>query len=806
MSLRLPAMLSSKSPLTMKMILWITVCSTLFALVAIGIQVLTDYRREVAEINSRLKLIEASYQKPLARSLWSLDDKLLEVQLRGILALEDIVRLELLTFPDEERSFGEVASGSNIISHQFKLSYETDEVYELGVLRVFATLDGIRARLGDRLLVIIGIQTLKTFGLCLLIFLIFRGLVTKHLSRMAHYARSLNLDSMSVPLVLDRGAQNPRTKDELQQVTDAINDMRERLLKDLEQRKHDSAEIRKLSLAIEQSPSSVLICNDRWQIRFANNKFINMTGKRVVDVLNKHPKEITLLSGDGRENDSLWENIQTQVERAGIWQGELRNTKQGGERFWEQVVITPIRDEDGAISQFLILGEDISLRKRYEEQLLRQANYDMLTSLPNRMLAIDRLKLALAQAKRSANHIGVLFIDLDNFKHVNDTLGHDAGDRLLIEVAQRIAHVVRDSSTLSRLGGDEFLAILPELDTADLASDIAQRVLDALTAPIILGNQEFFVTASIGIAVYPDDGDTSSTLMQQADSAMYKAKRQGKSAFYRYTADLNVHTRERLRTETLLRKAVERNELVLHYQPIVDTKTCQIVGAEALLRWNSPELGFVVPDKFIPLAEETGLIIPIGEWVLQQACHQTRKWQKRYGENFWIAINVSPRQFKDFSFVEQVRDILSQSGLAGTSLELEITERLLLDNTLETNRILHGLDEQGIKLSVDDFGTGYSALSYLKSYPFDTLKIDRSFVNDVLKEEEDAALVTAIITMAHSLGLLVIAEGVEEMGQHEFLSKRDCDFAQGYYFSKPVAVDAFEVLLKQSQHRSVIGG
>jgi diguanylate cyclase (GGDEF)-like protein len=407
------------------------------------------------------------------------------------------------------------------------------------------------------------------------------------------------------------------------------------------------------------------------------------------------------------------------------------------------------------------------------------------------MLALDRLKLALAQARRESTEVGVMFLDLDNFKHVNDTLGHDAGDTLLIEAARRISSCLRGSSTVARLGGDEFLVILPGLQSAEVSSQVAERILKTFSMPYQLNSHEVYVTTSIGIAAFPADSDNSGELMQHADAAMYQAKRKGKSDYVHFSPEMSEISHERLQLESRLRRALQQEEFELFYQPIVNTSNGNLLAAEALLRWNNPEIGQVMPDRFIPLAEETGLITAIGEWVIQQACQNAVAWKNQLGRDIGISVNVSPRQFRAAGFVTSVMDALSSSGLAAEFLELEITERLILDNSIETAQILQELDEHGVRLSVDDFGTGYSALSFLKSFPFDTLKIDKSFVQDVLKDPDDAVLVSAIINMAHSMGLRLIAEGVEEEEQVQFLQKAGCDCAQGYFYSRPLPAIEF---------------
>ncbi|UZE97720.1 bifunctional diguanylate cyclase/phosphodiesterase [Alkalimarinus alittae] len=761
----------------------------MFTLITAGVQIYSDYSEDISKVDERMSVIETSYMSSLSRSLWSLDQKLLNVQMQGILNLPDIIQLRLNVYPDSEIVLGELDSNISTVSHTFPLIHNSEEIYTLGELTIVASMEGIYENLKRKVFVILTTQAFKTFFISILILWIFQYLVTRHLGRMAEYAQSLNIKHLDKPLVLDRENTKFNESDELSQVTNAINSMRLTLIDDLQKQYESENEIRKLSLALEQSPSSVLICDRSWKIEYINTKFSQLTGFELNDVISQHPRDI---NGDvSTQHAQLWDNIQLQVERVGVWQGEIHNTRKGGERFWEQSIITPIKDNEGRPNHYLILGEDISIRKRYEQQLLRQANYDILTGLPNRMLALDRLKLALAQARRDDHKVGLMFLDLDNFKHINDTMGHDNGDSLLIEASRRISSCLRGTSTVARLGGDEFLVILPSLDDDAAAEQVAERILQTFTPPFILTNQEVFISTSIGIAIYPTDSDTSSTLLQHADAAMYQAKDKGKSSFQRFSPEMNQDSHERLQIETRLRRALELEELELYYQPIVQASTGKIIGAEALIRWNNPTLGIISPDKFIPLAEETGLIVPIGDWVLNTACKDIKHWQQTTGMNLTIAVNVSPRQFRDGGFIETVNQVLSETQLDPQFLELEITERLILDKSIETSGIFKHLDEKGIKLSIDDFGTGYSALGYLKSYPFDTLKIDKSFVQDVIESSEDAALVTAIITMAHSLGLKVIAEGVEEAPQLGFLNQHNCDYAQGYFFSRPVPAEDF---------------
>jgi diguanylate cyclase (GGDEF)-like protein len=447
------------------------------------------------------------------------------------------------------------------------------------------------------------------------------------------------------------------------------------------------------------------------------------------------------------------------------------------------------RQEEGLSQKNARLEEEMRMRVQYEEQLLRQANYDQLTGLPNRTLAIDRLNQAIARGQRAGSHVAVLYLDLDRFKNVNDTLGHSAGDELLINAARRLAGVARGGDTVARLSGDEFLVIVADIEPGSSAEKAAERVAESVlrsfSEPFTVAGQEFFVSISVGIAVFPEDGQRAERLLQHADTALYQAKEEGRHAFRFFTPDMNRRAQQRAGIEGHLIHAIERNELSLVYQPIVSLRTGRPVALEALVRWSCPSLGVVPPSLFIPLAEETGLIQDIGEWVLEQAIAGLAAWHAE--PSLRIAVNVSSRQLRNPKrFLRAVEVALYRNGLSPTQLELELTERLLLEELPETSRALRELDEAGVRLSVDDFGTGYSSLGYLKRFPVDVLKIDRSFVSGVLKDGNDAALVRAILAMAHALRLDVVAEGVEAEAQAEFLHANGCACAQGYWFSMPL--------------------
>ena len=483
------------------------------------------------------------------------------------------------------------------------------------------------------------------------------------------------------------------------------------------------------------------------------------------------------------------------------WRGEFHNRKKNGDLFWEFASVSPIFGEKGEITHILSVNEDITVRKEYEEKLLHQANFDHLTGLPNRILALDRLSRAILQNRRKKALVAVMFIDLDNFKIINDTLGHSAGDQLLKTAAWRLQDALRDSDTIARFGGDEFLVIAPDVDGIVAAENAAGRILECFAKPFILGEREIFVTASMGITVSPTDGVDPHILLRNADAAMYKTKDLGRDAFQFFTPEMNEHAMKRLRVESNLRQALEREEISLAFQPVVNPRTSAIEGVEVLARWHNEELGPVPPDQFIPVAEDVGLIVPIGAWVLRQACRQAATWSQMVNRPLFVTVNVSSRQFRGSDFVDITTKALEESGLPAESLVLEITERLLMQDAAESLDTMNRLSELGVRFSIDDFGTGYSALSYLRTFPFDFLKIDKSFMSRFDKDEDDRALVATIIGMGQSLGLRITAEGVETKTQLEYLLEHDCGLVQGFFYSRPVNVEGLVKLLENGNDR-----
>jgi len=567
------------------------------------------------------------------------------------------------------------------------------------------------------------------------------------------------------------------------------------LVADIAARKHAEQELQLRDRAIEASANAIIITSSEgpnYGIEYVNPAFERITGYSEEETLGRN---INFLWRKDSEQPGI-EELHSCLHEQREGQAVMRNYRKDGTLLWSDMYIAPVRDDYGRVSHYVIAQYDITATKRYESELEFQTNRDSLTGLANRTLLRDRLSQAISYAYRYEHPIWILFIDLDRFKFVNDTLGHQAGDILLKAVASRMNSVLRDTDTISRMGGDEFVVVLPERTDSGLSTSIVRRLMEAIAQPLTIEGHEFFISSSVGVSVYPADGAEPETLIKHADIAMYRAKETGRNNFQFYTSEMNERALERLRIEGDLRLAIERDEFLLYYQPQVDLVTREIIGVEALIRWQHPELGMVPPARFISLAEETGLIIPIGNWVIREACRQSKLWQDAGFTGLRTAVNLSARQFAQQNLVQSIEDALTAASLPPAALEIELTESLVMSDVEQAIGILRDMKTLGVQLSIDDFGTGYSSLSYLKRFPIDVLKIDRSFVNDITTDPDDAAIVTSIISLAHSLRLLVIAEGVETREQLDYLQQNGCDQIQGYFFSRPVTPEVMTQMLR----------
>ncbi len=550
---------------------------------------------------------------------------------------------------------------------------------------------------------------------------------------------------------------------------------------DITAKKEAEDQLRMIATVFETSTEAIMIADAEGRIKMVNNAFTRITGYSPEEVIGENP---SLLSS-GRHSETFYEEMWHELLISGYWSGEIWNRRKDGNVYPEWLSISAINDSSGMAKEFVAVFSDITQRKKDEAHIRHQAYYDALTQLPNRALLADRLEVAIVTADRDNQKIALLFVDLDRFKNVNDTLGHEFGDDLLLQVAERLISCVRESDTVARFGGDEFVILLHNISSDRDAALIAEKLIKTISDPFELSGREIFIGASIGIALHPGDSETADALLRNADLAMYRAKQTGRNRFQFFTSALQETANTMMEMEQDLRIAMEQSQLEIYYQPLVLGSSGRITGVEALLRWHHPRLGMVSPDTFIPLAEDTGLIGPIGLWVLETACSQLTLWNSE-GHHLYLSVNISGRQ-RDLGLdATQLSSILDKTGFKPDQLVLEITEGLLLDYSDDTIVWLQAFKDIGVHLAIDDFGTGYSSLSYLKRFPIDTLKIDREFVRDLTQDSEDALLVEAIISMAKSLKLRLIAEGVETEEQRQLLNELGCQYQQGYLFARPL--------------------
>ncbi|MCC7254021.1 EAL domain-containing protein [Hyphomicrobium sp.] len=556
------------------------------------------------------------------------------------------------------------------------------------------------------------------------------------------------------------------------------------------------------SAVFNATQESIVVTERNGTIVAVNPAFSAITGFSAAEIVGKSMR--TLQSG--RQGRAFYREMWDQVSRSGYWQGEIWNRRKNGEAYPALLTISSVPSGLGQPTYYVGISADLSRIKRSELKLDRLAHHDELTGLPNRRLLKARLDQALARAVREGETGAVVFVDLDRFKLVNDSLGHSAGDELLTLVAKRLRNGLRAGDFLARFGGDEFIVLL-EQTSGERAASVAAHLINRLGEPFVLSTgDEIFSGASVGISLFPRDGTSSEEVLQHADAALYQAKSAGRSTYRHYSSDLTRHANIRLALDSQLRRALSRNELVLNYQPLVTLADRRVFGVEALIRWNDPSRGVIPPAEFLPVAEETGLIVAIGNWVLDEACTQMQAWQSQGLALSRVAVNISARQFRHPEFAASVARALRRAGLAGEHLELEITEGTLMDHDATTLATLEALKALGVRLAVDDFGTGYSSLAYLKKLPVDTLKIDRSFVTDIGTDPASAAIATAIIGLGRCLGLEVLAEGIQSESQHAALLAGGCALGQGHLFARPVAPDAVPGLPGLRRRRAAQGG
>ncbi|MDQ6970539.1 MAG: EAL domain-containing protein [Mariprofundus sp.] len=561
------------------------------------------------------------------------------------------------------------------------------------------------------------------------------------------------------------------------------------------QREEVSRQLDLASRVFEHAGEGIMITNTAMVIETINPAFEEITGYSIQETVGKTPG----LLSSGRHSAGFYQAMWDEINAKGNWEGEICNRRKNGETYQEWLKIVAVKNKAGEVINYIGSFSDITAHTSARQRLYHLAHYDNVTELPNRVLFNDVLEHELSNARRRKSILAVFFMDLDHFKDINDTLGHAAGDELLKEVSKRLLFCKRDNDLVARQGGDEFTGVMVDLKHAEDAAIVAKRMLSLLAAPITLGTDTVHISASIGLSIFPNDGEDVASLTSKADTAMYHAKEAGRNNFQFHTEQMYQDSIQRIELESNLRNAIKHNEFELYYQPQIDAKSKNIIGMETLIRWNQPDMGMVSPADFIPLAEETGLIVPIGEWVLRTACQQAKVWQDKGFPTLLLSVNLSSHQFRKKEFMQMLHAALHDSGLPAEQLQLELTERIIMHEDDFTIARLQKIHDLGIHLSIDDFGTGYSSMSYLKRFPLNELKIDKSFVDDVCEDGDDRVIVAAMINLAHALNLSVIAEGVEQKNQLDWLECNGCDAIQGYYFSRPLAVDAFEALMLQQQ-------
>ena len=563
------------------------------------------------------------------------------------------------------------------------------------------------------------------------------------------------------------------------------------------QRKRAEAQLRLAAHVFEYSGEAIVITDRDNRIVEVNPSFTRMTGYTAEEVHGKNPGILS----SGRATKEEYRVMWAAIEEHGFWQGEMWDRRKDGNIYPKLLTISVVRNYQGDIDFYIASFADLSEQKATEEKIRHVAHHDALTGLPNRLYLHISLEQAIAAARRENAEVALLFIDLDRFKIINDTLGHHVGDSLLVEVAQRLRKCVRESDLLARLGGDEFVVAISGDDAINIAAHVAEKILGSLSRPYHIAGNALHSTPSIGISLYPHDGDSIESLMKNADAAMYHAKSMGRNNFQFFSTEMTQSSSERLQLEDSLHRALEHGEFIVYYQPQADFASGRLVGAEALIRWRHPERGMISPLDFIPLAEENGMILPIGAWVLREVCRQLKAWRELGLTGLHVAVNLSPRQFHQDGLVENILGALREFDVPAAALELEITESSVMENPDEAVSLMNRLNQNGLSIAIDDFGTGYSSLSYLKRFPVSKLKIDRSFVMDIPGDANDTAIAIAVIQLARSLGLKTVAEGVETAEQRQFLSDQGCDLLQGYWYSRPLDAAGFEAFALAERRR-----
>ncbi len=777
-----------KSPLAQRLIVAIVLFSVAITIVMTALELRQQYRHDLAGMQARLQRTAEVHLPSLAQSLWATGKDEIRLELEGMVREPNLVYAAVL---ETGRVYVQTGNrdAADRIERQYPLRYEyRGRMREIGTLVVAGTADDIMDEVRRDAVMVLASNALRIFLIAMFVFLLFHRLVTRHLASAAEQFGQVDPAARFTPLKLER---KPGTRpDELDQLIKSANVMQQRAFSALNALRDSEERVR---LLLDSTAEAIFGVDTQGICIFANPACVRMLGYASEhELIGRSIHELAHHSyADGRPypiEECLIRNA-TAAGQACHSKDEV-HWRADGTSFPVEYWAHPMY-KHGEMVGAVVTFVDISEQKRAEAELHRLAYYDALTGLPNRALFNDRLLHALAEARRHKTFVALMLLDLDHFKIINDTMGHDTGDKLLREIGRRLQQGVREGDTVSRLGGDEFALVFPGIqETLDVAQ-LAQNVMAQFAAPVVVDGREIFCEASIGIALYPADTELADSLFQFADSAMYHAKESGRNNFQFYSREMTASVQARLQLGTDLRRALEKNEFFLNFQPQVDARDRRVTGAEALLRWRDGAGALVPPARFVPLAEDTGLIVPIGKWVLEASCVQLKRWHDAGRRDMIVSVNVASRQFRDPQFPDMVRQAIEAADIPPLALELEITESILLEHSETTLQILDELKTIGVTLAIDDFGTGYSSLSYLKRFPIDRLKIDQSFVRDIVTDSEDLAIVRAIIAMSQALFLDVIAEGVENVEQLALLLREGCKDSQGYLFARPMDADSF---------------
>ena len=774
-----------------KIMLAVVLFSSAVTAVITAVELYLDYRGDIRGIHERVDSIRKVYLPTLAESVWVLEPTQIQNHLNGLMNLGDIEYVGIVSDGKTQWSAG-TQSSKRQIKTVFPLNHgNPGESVLIGELQVVASVDNVVSRLWSRFIVMLVSNAIKTFLVTAFVLLIFQALVGQHLEHIAGYLRQFSKNvSSEQPLQLNRRERGRWRPDALDHVANAVNQMREEILRSGAELKASNA---RLESMVKNSPLAIYTSDLNNLVSSWNPAAQRMFGWSAEEAIGHRVRFIT------KDKVQEYEDIATRLRNGeSLNQVELVRQRRDGSVIHISLSTAPLFTADGQPDANIFLVADITQRKLAEQQIQFQAFHDALTGLPNRLLLQDRFEQAKAHASRANARLMLLFLDLDSFKSINDTLGHDRGDALLQQIASRLSACMRETDTISRLGGDEFLILLPDLTPSEDATPVLAKLMEQMQQPFYADGHEILTSVSMGVTIFPDDGTSFESLFKKADMAMYKAKGDGRNTYRFFDEAMNVEAVEHQFIRNGLRRALERNEFVLHYQPQIDRASGAIFGVEALIRWNHPQFGMVSPARFIPVSEESGLIVPIGDWVLREACRQAMAWQRAGLPELCMAVNLSAVQFKRGSVEQSVIHALEESRLNPALLELELTESILIQNAEGVLDCVKRLKLLGVKLSIDDFGTGYSSLSYLKRFDIDKLKIDQSFVRDLGSDPDDAAIVRAIIQMARSLNLRTIAEGVETADMLHQLRVFGCDEAQGYHFARPMSADEVASYLRQA--------